>query len=390
MDSTETPRQGSDETPPFSVAYDEEQDEHEIIPRRRSKAFSAGKRNDPEMLAKRGSALMNAYMDSSSKSDDSPQTSPSGLPAKRTTSGVRDTSGDVDRGDAETSETFANGGETLTSPATVTDETAAESQAAEAESQTTRAATEDGSETSRVKAATSSENITMGSFGGELASWLNSEGRIPRRRRSATYEGDRRRDDRNLSGERKLDLGMRSRRTRVSVKDQIMQLEQRGYKNKKTRASSSLYAGGRERASSDTRRISADESALSEYVDGNTNLDGEKGGETTPPSRKIGRAHEPLSRVRVFGGHIGQSGTEGALLITLPSSSGGMRTPADDDVPFRALKMDISLESPRTPSSNSSDEDVSQADVGKGTGLLNTWAARGLTPRDSNQAPEFV
>ena len=388
MNSTETPRQGSDETPPFSVAYDEGQDENEIIPRRRSKAFSAGKRNDPEMLAKRGSALMNAYMDSSSKSEDSPQSSPSGLPAKRTTSGVRDTSSDVDLGDAEASETFANGDESRTSPATVTGETAAESVAAEAESQTTRVATEDGSETSRIKAATSSENITMGSFGGELASWLKSEGRIPRRRRSATYESDRRRDDRLLSGERKLDLGMRSRRTRVSVKDQIMQLEQRGYKNNASRASS-LWPGGRQRASSDTRRISADESALSEYVDGNTNLDGEKG-ETTPPPRKIVRAHEPLSRVRVLGGHIGQSGTEGALLITLPNSSGGMRTPADEEVPFRALKMDISLESPRTPSSNSSDEDVSQADVGKGTGPLNKWAGRGLTPRDSNQAPEFV
>lgn len=386
VDFTETPRQGSDETPPPDVAHDEEQGGNDIVPRRRSKAFSAGKRTDPEMLAKRGSALMNAFIDRAPTPENTEQTLPSGLPAKRTTSSVRDTFGDVDvdRGD-ETSEPFANSDDTRTLSATVTGETAAVSQAAEAESQTTRSATEDGSpETSRVKAATSSENVTMQSSGDELASWLKSEGRTPRRRRSATYDSDRRNDNTHLSDERKHD-GRRSRRTRVSVKDQIMQLEQRGNKNDVSRASS-LAVGSRSRASSDTPRNAADELASLENVDEKTDVDGENGDETTP--RKTLRTHEPLSRVRVMGGHIGQSGTDGALLINLPSSP-GIRSPADNEVPFRALKMDISLDSPRTHSSNSSDEDASEVDVERDTSL-NRWTGRGLTPRDSNQAPEFV
>ena len=51
------------------------------LPRRRSKAFSVGKRKgDPDMLAKRGSALMNAYMGENKIDDES---SPQGSPSRK-------------------------------------------------------------------------------------------------------------------------------------------------------------------------------------------------------------------------------------------------------------------------------------------------------------------
>ena len=60
------------------------------------------------------------------------------------------------------------------------------------------------------------------------------------------------------------------------------------------------------------------------------------------------------------------------------------------DDTFCALKMDISLDSPRIPLSDSSDDDSKNTDVAMETALLPKWKGRGLTPRDSSQAPEFV
>ncbi len=360
-----------------------ESNEDSCIPRRRSKAFSVGKRNnDPDMLAKRGSALINAYMgDTNIKPDDSEFTRSSSF-----SKGVDNSA--VNTNDLKDENEVTANSESIPATFAVSNTSANET----TDSDITPVNTESEDQDHRRRADTTSSAASRSGDESSISALYKD---TPHRKRSATYENDIRkvyerqeRIEKQLT-DRRMIYGVRPRRTRVSVKDQIKQLENREQndssktvRNNKPSAvvTTPVNKFGSE-ATSDTHSTS-DNTQVSEngntldIVDGKENINGNT--ETAPASHL--KSHEPLTRLYVAGENSG--------IFQPPRSPVPKYKPVEDK--FCALKMDISLESPRTPSSPSSDDDSDDTDVAMETPSLPKWKGRGLTPRNSSQEPEFV
>ena len=361
------------------------------IPRRRSKAFSVGKRNsDPDMLAKRGSALMNAYMgDNNIKGEDSG--SPRGSPPRKEVD-----NSSVNRNDLKHENDIGANGETILVTSTVSSTTAGET----TDSDVTPVNTESEDQGFRKRAGTSETTSSAASRSEDESSISTLYRDTPRRKRSATYESDRRkmfenrqeRLEKQLTSDRLLIYGVRTRRTRVSVKDQVKQLENKE-QNDSSKAGPLVVRNNKlpatvttqgntfaSKATSDTQSTPSntqvnENTNTFDNVDGKENINGNS--ECNPVSQA--KSHEPLTRLYVADENAG---------IFQPPRSPVPKYSTDDT--FCALKMDISLDSPRIPLSDSSDDDSKNTDVAMETALLPKWKGRGLTPRDSSQAPEFV
>ena len=347
------------------------------IPRRRSKAFSVGKRNsDPDMLAKRGSALMNAYMGDNTKNENSEPKSSMSNNTDVNTSNVKEESnvGDND----ETTSATSSASSTHTDSDITPVNTEFEDLGNRRRSDTLE--------------LTSSSVSRSGDESGIKAAYRDT----PSRKRSATYESDNRRRrfenrqerlEKQLTNDRLLVYGVRARRARVSVKDQIKQLEDRehdsskagplGVRNNKPGTVNTQLDKMGSKVENGTRDMSANTKVNEniDNIDGKENINGNL--ESTPETH--GKSHEPLTRLYVAGENSG---------IFQPPRSPIPKYRTSDDK-FCALKMDISLESPRTPTSESSDDETYDTPVIESP-LLPKWKGRGLTPRDSSQAPEFV
>jgi hypothetical protein len=359
-----------------------ESSDDSCITRRRSKAFSVGKRNNnPDMLAKRGSALMNAYMGDNNIMPEDPEStagSHSGPEVENSSISTDDLKKENDVG--------ANGGSrsiTSTESNVSANETT--------DSDITPVNTEPEDHGHRTRAGTASSAAASKSGDESSISALYRD--TPRRKRSATYDNERRkmfenrqeRLEKQITSDRHLIYGVRTMRTRVSVKDQIKQLENReqndpsksaplGTRNNKPPAVATSAGSKTSDTHSASSHLNENANTL-DNVDGKENINGNT--ESAPETPQV-KSHEPLTRLYVAGENSG---------IFQPPRSPIPKYQAVEDK-FCALKMDISLESPRTPSS--SDDDSDNADVALGAPLLPTWKGRGLTPRDSRQAPEFV
>lgn len=374
-------------------------DDDMSIPRGRSKAFSVGRRNtNPDMLAKRGSALINTYMGGSSiKTDDSEsnrssQSTQSSLSKNTVNSSV------VSTNDSEQKNDLGGNNESVPSTVTVSSTSANET----TDSDITPVNTESEDQDHRKGSDTLEVTSPVVSKSGDESNISTLYRETPSRKRSTTYESDRRRMfenrqerlEKQLTNDRLLIYGARARRTRVSVKDQIKQLENREQndsskggplevRNNKpqTTVTTSANTFGY-KTTNDTQGTPADIQANEngntfDSIDGKENVNGNA--ESNPFSQV--KSHEKLTRLFVAGDNSG--------IFQPPKSPIPKYRPVDDK--FCALKMDISLETPRTPSSDSSGDDESDnTNVATGTPLLPTWKGRGLTPRDSSQAPEFV
>lgn len=394
------------ETSSSSVSLDG-QDEDTVHQRLRTKAFSVGKRTtDPEMLAKRGSALMNAFIDNSVKAEDS-EGSFHGSPGRKPLNDVHNTPDKISIDgkkigkNEQTTEVMSSNTPRIPSHLGINTNTG-KIEKSNLESKKEMSHNGDDTPSTRGKADISGNSSSMGS-GEELGSVL-SEG-TSRRKRSANYDVDKRRlfenrverDVKHVTHDRVLAYGIRSRRQRVSVKDQVKQLEQRENDSIRTPP---VTTGLHNNAV--TSNHLTEKSFLSNVhtvsnvgkIDWKNNSRVERKGEGFPGKATV-RVHEPLSRVCVTGGHIEPLGTSETLTIKPPRSPVAHRQPEDEATKFCALKMDISLESSQTPSSNSSEEDHNNSgkeaseNVERGR-CLATWPGRSLTPRDSNQEPEFV
>ena len=382
----------SEQTPSSSESNG---DDDTTIPRRRSKAFSVGRRNtNPDMLAKRGSALINAYMgENNLKTEDSESTRNS---QSNQTSFSRDTMNEpVPDTNYSKQENDNSGDNRETAPSTVSSASANET----TDSDITPVNTESDDQDNRKVSGTLEVTSSVLSKSGDESNISKLYRDTPSRKRSATYENDRRkmfenrqeRLEKQLTNDRLLAHGVRARRTRVSVKDQIKQLENReqndsskgaplGVRNNKfqTTVPTSANTFGY-KATSDTLGTPTDAEANENgnTFDGKENMNGNT--ESNPLSPV--KSHEKLTRLFAAGENSG--------IFQPPRSPIAKYRTVDDK--FCALKMDISLESPCTPSSDSSGDDESDStDVAPETPLLPTWTGRGLTPRDSSQAPEFV
>ena len=354
-------------------------DDDMSIPRRRSKAFSVGRRNtNPDMLAKRGSALINAYMgDCNVKTGDSESSL-----KKNSVVSTNDSKQENDIG--------ANS-ESVPLLSTSANETT--------DSDNTPVNTESEDQDHRERSGTLEVTSPVVSKSGDESNISTLYRETPSRKRSATYESDRRRLienrqerlEKQLTNDRLMMYETRARRTRVSVKDQIKQLENReqndsskggplGLRNNKpqTTVTTSANTFGY-KATSDTQGRPADIQANENGHTFNSN-DGKENvnGNAESNSSSQVKSHEKLTRLFVASDNSG--------IFQPPKSPVPKYRTVDDK--FCALKMDISLESSRIPSSGSScDDESDNIDV---TRLLPTWKGRGLTPRDSSQAPEFV
>lgn len=346
------------------------------------------------MLAKRGSALINAYMgENNLKTEDSGSTRNS---QSNQTSFSRDTMNEPVPGTNDSKQENDNSGDNSeTAPSTVSNTSANET----TDSDITPVNTESEDQDNRKASGTLEVTSPVLSKSGDESNISKLYRDTPSRKRSATYENDRRkifenrqeRLEKQLTNDRLLAHGVRARRTRVSVKDQIKQLENReqndsskgaplGVRNNKSQATvpTSTNTFGY-KATSDTLDTPTDAEANENgnTFDGKENMNGNT--ESNPLSPV--KSHEKLTRLFAAGENSG--------IFQPPRSPIAKYRTVDDK--FCALKMDISLESPRTPSSDSSGNDESDStDVATETPLLPTWKGRGLTPRDSSQAPEFV
>ena len=363
-------------------------DEDTSVPRRRSKAFSVGKRNaNPGMLAKRGSALMNAYIMDSKKTEES-DTSRDSPPGKIVSDVSFTTEGLKRENDVR-----ANG---ETAPSTSTVSTSANETTDSDITPVNTESEEQGHRNETDSSETSSGAVSRSGNESSIAALCRD---IPSRKRSATYENEPRRmfenrqerADKQLTSDRLLVYGGRARRARVSVKDQVKQLENReqhdasragtlGVRNNKLPDTVTTQAGkiGLKGAMSDmngtSNDVSVNENKVLGGIDGKENVDGNLS--NTASSKN----HEPLTRLFVAGGNSG---------IFQPPKSPVLKYRKADDK-FCPLIRDVSLESSRTPSSDSSADDIDDTNVAMESSLLPKWTGRGLTPRDSSQAPEFV
>ncbi|XP_028403543.1 rho GTPase-activating protein 45-like isoform X2 [Dendronephthya gigantea] len=361
-------------------------EEDTSITRRRSKAFSVGKRNaNPDMLAKRGSALINAYIMDNKKTEESDSSRDS--PPGKIVSDVSVTTESL----KQENDVGANN-ETVPSTSTVSSSAnkTTDSDITPVNTESEEKGHRNGNDSSE----TSSSAVSKSGNESSIAALYRD---TPSRKRSATYENEAKRmfenrperGDKQLTSERLFAYGVRGRRARVSVKDQVKQLENReqndaskagasGVRSNKLPDTVTTQAGktGLKGAANDTNGTSNDvgENKVLGGIDGKENVDGNSSNNT---SSKI---HEPLTRLYAAGGNSG--------IFQPPKSPVPKYRTADDK--FCPLKRDISLESPRTPSSDSSADDSDDANVATETSLLPKWTGRGLTPRDSSQAPEFV
>ena len=334
------------------------------------------------MLAKRGSALMNAYM---GDNNIVPEGSGS-MPGSHSAQEVNNT-GIISTNDLEEENDVGANSESLPITSTETNVSANET----TDSDVTPVNTESEDPGHRTRAGTASAAaLRSGDESGIRALYRDS----PRRKRSATCESDRRKMFENrqerlekqlTTHDRLLLYGVRSRGTRVSVKDQIKQLENReqndSSKSGRNNKPSAVVASPNNIGSKTTSETQSTSGHANENTDTLDNFDGRENingnTEASLASPQV-KSHEPLTRLYVAGENSG---------IFQPPRSPVPKYKTMEEK-FSALKMDISLESHCPPSS--SDDDTDDTEVAMETHLLPTWQGRGLTPRDSRQAPEFV
>lgn len=311
------------------------------LPRRRSKAFSAGNKNS-EMLAKRGSALMNTYI-------------------------VENNTSTVESNNQEEEISLENqsNGELLVIASETNSNEATDSDITPVQTETEGQVVSGKSPFLEMKApiALRSENqVNINTL------YKNT----PSRKRNATYEIDRRRNgtsrpektERHFAGDRVY--GTRARHTRVSVKDQIKQLESREQKDSSTTKQEGVRSS--KKTPSDIVEDSHGvQGTTIDLVDGKENVSDNSMGTGNPiirdyPTRDISGIFQP------------------------PKVPVSKYKTGDDK--FCAVKRDINLDSPQTQTSDSSE--IESDNVGTEASLLPTWKGQGLTPRDSKHAPEFV